>query len=215
MKFKLKWYHFYLILCILGALFYFLKQDITYIFLGFCILTFYYVWKWLFCGGKIRKDGTAEFNLSSFAELILILFFISIIISSFYYLFQKLPVWYEWILPIIYGLVFLAKAIDVKRNMNDGIIIKNNEIQWKDDGNHKMCNAIRCDFYQDESESFSITMGKNYGWFLEIIDDQKQKHILDLKTFNLNGHKNSIEKYLIKQGLMKAEVINSKIVSTK
>ena len=39
-------------------------------------------------------------------------------------------------------------------------------------------------------------------------DLDKQKHILDLKTFNLNGHKNSIEKYLIKQGLMKAEVIN-------
>jgi len=199
---KLKWFHYYLVLAALGALFYLLKYDMFYIKFGFIGLTIYYLWKLIFCRGIKKVDGKIEFNLSLTAEIILMIGFLTVVPLIIYFLYTDMPIWYEWIFPIIYVFIFLLKAFEVISNSNDKIIIHENIIYWKDDGIEKNCHAVKCSTYFDESDSLSLAIGKNFGWFLEIIDDRKTIHILDLKTLNLNGHIDAIEKCLKNRGLM-------------
>jgi hypothetical protein len=90
--------------------------------------------------------------------------------------------------------------------MKDSITITLNEICWIDNGKENKCKCKKCYFSQDESESISTNLySKNYGWFLNITDEENNQYRIDLKMMNLNGHKKSMEKLLIKNGFIKDE----------
>ena len=77
----------------------------------YVILTF--VFKKVFYNGKVDSNNWTVFNLSTFAEISLVVLFLSIGIFEILNLCISKPIWYNWIFPVFWLLYFLIRAFFV------------------------------------------------------------------------------------------------------
>jgi len=198
---KLKWTHYLLLISAAALIAWFIESSRIYIGVILAMILISWLWKILFCRGKKMDDGSVLFNLSSTAEWIIILVLSAISLATLYYLFTEQPVWYEWILPCIYSLLFIGRIFEIKSNMRDSITINGNTIFWSNSGNIHECQIANYKFDLEKSEALNSSLiGTNLGWHLKINDTNGKNHSLDLKTMNLNGHKKAMEQ-AFKKGL--------------
>ena len=174
------------------------------IFLFVLILTVYlsvsFIAKKLFCKGYIDNKNWIVFNLSIYIELILTLIYLLIPCVDIYTLATTLPLWYEWILPVLFIFYFLGKAIMVFSARNNFIKIKDHQLEFKENKETGLISISSYKFSYGESDAF----GK--GWILELKGKKENNEVLkkfDLKTMNLNNFKKSIQKTFEKLNLDK------------
>lgn len=182
----------------LSNLLWVLAFIVAYIFLS-------YVWRLIFCRGRKDREGWMIFNLSIFAELFLICLFLAVPGFDIYFLIQDPPVWYEWIVPIIFSLYFLAKGFFVFQARNCYIHVKGNLVRYQTPDSDGEFIAESYDLYYGESEVPAL-YGKSHGWNLSMKTTEHGKgksHYFDLKEMNLNGFKSSLEKVLMESGIPK------------
>ena len=192
---KLKWTHYLGLLVAAFIIGWFFQNIRIYIGIILAIILLNVAWQILFCRGEKMADGSVTFNLSSTAEWVNILVMSAISLTTLYYLFTEQPVWYEWILPCMYSLLFIGRIFEIKSNMRDSITINGNSLSWSNSGTNHQCQMASYKFDFEKSEAMNSNLiGANLGWHLKIKDTQGENHSLDLKTMNLNGHKKAIEK---------------------
>ena len=185
---------------VVGAMLYFYWGRDTFIIIASIILgylTISFLWQLLYCRGKKLDDDKTEFNLSKSGETLMIFYFVGISSFSIYGLIQNMPIWYAWIMPIGLAILCFLRAHEVFANSNDKLIIADNNISWFNNDKKKSCSLKSYKFEIQKTDCVSMNMySQNTGWHLVMTDNNDKIHRLDLKTMNLNGHKNSIEKHL-------------------
>ena len=169
---------------------FFVIAIIAYILLGFLFKKFFYV-------GKFDNDNWMVFNLSIYAETFLTILYLTIGVYEGINLWTILPIWYEWIFPILWILYFAVKGLSVFMNRNNFLKFKDGEIKYHTIHEQGIFKIDSYKFTMKESDAVSFSKS---GWFLELKgeDNEKKELILDLKEYNLQGFKDSIEKYFNK-----------------
>jgi hypothetical protein len=194
---SLSWYNQLLILVLTVALcFYLFKTYLVLILIVASIICLKLLWRIIFCRAKQTEKGV-EFNLSRFAEIVLMLFFVLMAILMGYGIYTSSSPWYGYIFPIIVLFVQFASVIQVWSNRNDFIRIKDNIISFKDNGKEGSIEFKSLGIEERKTEAFEFKMsGDATGPFLIAIDQQNQEHAFDLKMMNLNGHVHALKTYL-------------------
>lgn len=198
---KLQWYSKTLILVgLIGLLYYVIKEYYLLILIIAVALTIKFLWRAIFCRGKI-KNNQGEFNLSIFAESILILWYLALVVTISYVFYSEPMVWYEYVLPFIFMCVNLIKVLEVFANRRDFIIISGPILTWRD-GEKIGELKIKSYFFEDQETKaieFSLySTEKSEGPFLMVTDIEDKNHSFDLKAMNLGGHHNALKKYMHK-----------------
>ncbi len=183
---------------VVGAILYVYWGRYTFLVIASIVigyLTISYLWQLLFCRGKLIDKDTIEFNLSKVGETLMIFYFLALSSSSIYGLIESMPVWYLWFVPIIFSVVWFSRAHEIFANSNDKIIIAKKELRWMNNDEEKCCTPKSWEFKMQKTDCISLnTYSPNTGWHMIITDVNGEIHTFDLKTMNLNGHKNAIEK---------------------
>ena len=159
-------------------------------------IVFSFIGEKYFCKGKIDANDWKVFNLSIYIEMVLTLIYLSVPVFEIYNLIRTTPIWYEWIIPMVFILVFLVKALLVFTSRNYYIKLKGKLLEYNDANGRGVITIEKCFFKLEESQ---VSTGKS--WHLEVvgrIDDKDIVKVFDLKSMNLNGFKNSIEDELKK-----------------
>jgi len=185
---------------VVGAILYFYWGREIFIIISTIVLgylTISFLWQLLFCRGRKLHDDKIEFNLSKTGETLMIFYFVGISSFSIYGLIHNMPIWYAWIMPIGLAILCFLRAHEIFANSNDQIIIADNKISWLNDDKQEICSLKTYKFEIHQTDCISINRySLNTGWHLVMTDKDDKIHSIDLKTMNLNGHKNSIEKHL-------------------
>ena len=149
----------------------------------------------LFYKGRRDKNNWQVFNLSSYAELGLTCLFLTLGIYEIVNLINSLPIWYQWIIPILWCLYLFNKSLFIFRNRNNYLMFQNQNLKYKTRKKHGNFFIDSYKFLKKESASISY----NDSWFLFLkghrSNDKKNDLEFDLKNLNLEGYKNAIEKY--------------------
>jgi len=162
------------------------------IYLSFTFFLNRYIYK-----GYKDEKGWIIYNVPSALEFFFTILYLGLGGLSIYILASDIPIWYEWILPIVWILFCLSKAKMIYSNRNNYIKIKDNQIEYK------ILNEV--DKFRFSSYKFilkkskAISYGNDKSWFLQLesLDDQNEKSIeLDLKDLNLIAYKKRIENHL-------------------
>lgn len=96
----------------------------------------------------------------------------------------------------------MGKIVETKANMQDSITIGKDFMHWEDNQEAKTVKPASFNFTLDKSEALGLGLiGTNLGWHLIVRDDAGVIHSLDLKTMNLQGHKQAIMSTLKKQNI--------------
>ena len=153
-----------------------------------------YFLKMIFFRGKVDKNNWVVFNFSIYAEIILtiIYFFIGIILLIGAV--HASIIWYKLIFVIFMVCWFLFKSYFVFASRNNFIKVKGRELKYRDG---KEQTSIIFESYKFTKKDTAMpSFAFNQGWFLELkpLNDDKIV-LLDLKYLNLEGYKNSLEKY--------------------
>jgi hypothetical protein len=167
-------------------------------------ITIKIIWEFIFCRAKKTKDGL-EFNLPLFAEISQFILLLGLAGLSIYSLISYSPPWYAWILPTIYAIMLLFKAMDIFSNRNDKLILNENRLIWFNDGNKLDHKVVSYSFKNEKSKAMQMTLYNDKGWHLHLVDEEGGLHKLDLMTMNLNGFKSAIQKELNKLGVKELE----------
>ena len=154
------------------------------------------VFKKIFNNGRVDQEGWMVFNLSIFAEMLIVFIYLSAGIGGAVLLFISKVVWYGWIMQIMWILYFFIKGILVYVNRNNYIRIKGNELQYQ---NVTKSGSLQVDSFNFQTKSSNaLSIGSSSGWFLELRSDKRKKPIeLDLRDMNMNGFKGVIQKCLL------------------
>ena len=172
--------------------------------LGYIFANF--IFKKIFYNGKLNEDNWLVFNLSPFAETMLTTLYLSVGVYEIVILSTTLPKWYEWIFTIFWILFFLMKGLFVLVTSKNYIKIKNNTVEYYKTITIKEFEKGTFDF---DSYRFIIKKTEapfsEKGLFLELnsIEDEKKQIEFDLKEMDLEGFKDSMEKYLEKLEIKK------------
>jgi hypothetical protein len=193
----LKWYGQILVLLVLlGPLIYFFKGNNLLIVSIGVALTFNILWQVIFCRAII-KNNQVYFNLSIFAELILMLWYLALAGLIGNAIFTMSSSWYAYIIPVLFLLANLTKVLEIFGNRRDFIRISGSTLTWKD-GEKTGELELKSYFFEDrKTEAFELKVsGEATGPFLIVVDGENKEHSFDLKTMNLGGHYYAMEKYL-------------------
>jgi hypothetical protein len=68
-----------------------------------------------------------------------------------------MPIWYQWLIPIVLIIAYLLNAIEIKKNINDSIIINSNLISWRDEGDENSCSLLKM-----KNRITKVQLGHNY-----------------------------------------------------
>jgi len=167
-------------------------------------LLFALVSRKLFYQGKLDHENYMVFNVSSVVEYAQISVFLLVALFQVYSLATTLPVWYEWIIPVIIILVFLTRGLLKFSNRNNFIKIRGNEVIYQTDTSVGQINMKAYKIYEGEG------IHKN-NWFLEIKgtengeDIVKEFHLNDLQ---LHGFRKSMIRYFEAQQFKKIEALH-------
>jgi hypothetical protein len=154
-------------------------------------ILFSFISRKLFFQGKVDSENYMVYNVSSVLEYAQILVFLIVIFFQINSLATTLPIWYEWIIPVIMLLVFLSKSFIVFASRNNYIKVRDNEICYRagdQSGSIKV-------------ESYCFFQGSDLekgNWMLEIkgsdggIDTVKNFNLNDLK---LQGFRKNMERH--------------------
>lgn len=195
----LNWYWKAFFVAVGGALLYFVFTE-YYLFIAVVtfILLLQYLWQFLFCRPRIRK-GVAVFNLSFFAEALLMLWYFSLAATIFYGLFAQGAPWYGYVFSGLIALLKLTKVIEVFSNRRDFIQIDKQQITWRDNQAQGTMQFGSYMFDERKTEAFEFKLaGDATGPFLIIKDAKGQEKEFDLKLMNLGGHARAMKKYFDK-----------------
>jgi hypothetical protein len=198
---KLQWFNKVLILLgSIGLLYYVIKEYYVLLLVITVGLIVKFLWRAVFCKGKI-KNNRIEFNLSIFAETILIFWYLAFVVASCFVFYTQSMAWYAYILPFIYLCINFAKILEVLANRRDFIIISGPILTWRD-GDQMGELEIKSYFFEEEEtkaiEFSPYSSGKSMGPFLMVTDVRDNKHSFDLKAMNLGGHHKALKTYLEK-----------------
>jgi len=166
------------------------------IFLG--VLAAYFLIQFLFSklfyNGRLDKNKWQVFNLSIYAEIGLTILYLFFGIYSIIELIINLPKWYEWILPILWSIIFLIKGLTIFHNRNNYLMFKNRDLKYKITNEEGNFSIDSYKFLKKKSDAVSLS---SEGWFLNLKGSESKKNEIefDLKNYNLEGFKNGIEKY--------------------
>jgi hypothetical protein len=192
----LNWYWKAFFVAVGGALLYFVFTE-YYLFIAVVtfILLLQYLWQFLFCRARVR-GGIALFNLSLFAEVILMIWYLSLAISIFYGLYKQGAPWYGYLFSSLVALVKLVKVLEVFSNRRDFIQIETQQLTWRDD---KVEGTMQFESYlfdERKTEAFEFKLsGDATGPFLIVKDAEGKEKEFDLKQMNLGGHARAMKKY--------------------
>jgi len=162
------------------------------------------IFKKVFYKGKFDKDNWLVLNLSIYAEIMLTILFLSVGVWVVVDLCINLPIWYEWIWPIIWIFYFLFKGLFIFTSRNNYLKIKGSELKYRKGSEQGVFKIDSYKLLTKESAAPSFTSIKD-GWFLELkgLDNDKKKMLFDLKDLNLEGYKKVLENYFNKTELKK------------
>jgi hypothetical protein len=165
-----------------------------------------YVIKPIFYSGRVDNQGIKTFNLSLFAEIFLTIFYVSLAACNIYFLATNLPIWYEWIWPILFFMYFLLQGVTIFRRRNNFIKVRNNIFQYNlSSEGENVAGEVQLtsfSFYKNDSDGIRLT--RHQKWFLQIKGFKEEKMItliFDLYDLNLDGYKKALEKTLIQNGV--------------
>jgi hypothetical protein len=140
-----------------------------------------------------------EFNLSLFAELILICWYLGLALSLFYSLIENSVPWYGYLFSGILALFKLVKVLEVFANRRDFIRINNQQLTWRDDKEQGEIIFVSYLFEERKTEAFEFKLsGDATGPFLIVKDAEGKEKEFDLKQMNLGGHARAMKKYFEK-----------------
>jgi len=195
---KLQWFNKVLILLGFIGLFYYVIKEYYVLLLVITVgLLVKFLWRAVFCKGKI-KNNQIEFNLSIFAETILMFWYLAFVGAICFVFYTQSMAWYAYILPFIYLCINFAKILQVLANRRDFIIISGHTLTWKD-GDQDGKIEIKSHFFEDlETKALEFSSGKATGPFLIVTDIEDNKHSFDLKAMNLGGHHKALKMHLEK-----------------
>lgn len=194
---NLKWYaQILILLTLLGLLYYAFKEyNFLVIVIGVALMV-KFLWRSIFCRAII-KENQVDFNLSIFAELILMLWYLAFAGLIGFGLFTKSTPWYGYIIPVLILLVNLARLIEVFGNRRDYIRFSGKTLSWKD-GEKTGALELKAYFFEDrKTEAFEFKVsGDATGPFLIATDSDNNVYSFDLKSMNLGGHYVAMNEYL-------------------
>lgn len=149
---------------------------------------FLYVFKKVFYNGRLDKDNWMVYNLSSFAEYFMTIFFFAFAYVSLHGVIKSNSVWYvrilEWIWELVWILFFISNGMLVFINRKNYISIKGNKIKYK-----------------TRKDEGLLTI-KSYCFdnnILEIEDCTNEENVIkkiDLNSNGLKGFKPKLEIYM-------------------
>ncbi len=193
---SLNWYwKVFFILTVSAILFFIIKQYYLFVAVIAIIFLLQYLWQLIFCRA-IKKELGTEFNLSLFAEIILIFWYLGLAGSLIYSLIENGVSWYGYLFSGILALVKIAKVLEVFANRRDFIRINLRQLTWRD--NNELGEIIFVSYFFEErkTEAFEFKLtGEPKGPFLIVKDAEGKEKAFDLKQMNLGGHVRSMKKY--------------------
>ena len=193
---ELKWYVQILILsALIGLLYYVLKEYyFLVIVVGGALIT-QAIWRAIFCRAK-NKNNYVEFNLSIFAEFILMLWYLAFLGIVCYGLFTESISWYGYIIPGVFLLVNIGKVFQIFGNRRDFIRISEQTLSWKNGDESGEIEFKNYFFENRETQALEFRLSlAALGPFLIVTDSENKEHSFDLKTMNLGGHNKVLESY--------------------
>lgn len=160
------------------------------------------VFKKVFYNGKVDSNNWTVFNLSTYAEISLVLLFLSIGIFEILNLCISMPIWYNWIFPVFWLLYFLIRAFFVFVNRNNYFKISESNFKYRVRNKEGSLKIVSYSFRENESAAPSFSRS---GWFLKIWSSENEADFVefDLKNLNLEGFKDPIEECLLKLKMIK------------
>ena len=174
----------------MSSSFFFILGVVLYVTLTF-------LFKKVFYKGKLDSNNRMVFNLSTYAEIALVMLFLSIGVFEIVNLCISTPIWYNWVFPVFWMIYFLQKAFFVFVNRNNYFEISESTFKYRVRNDEGCIKIVSYRFRERESAAPSFSRS---GWFLKIWGSENETDFVDfdLKDLNLEGFKVPLEECLLK-----------------
>jgi hypothetical protein len=165
----------------------------------------------IFYRERLDSNNYSVFNLSAIAEYILISIYLALVVFQVIMLAKDIPIWYDWIFPLVWILYFSFKGISVFTNRNNYFKLNSSELIYYSPKVKGSLIIQSYRIYEDVTSAPSLFNSK--GWFLELKDIDNHIHVFDLKDMNLDGFKTSMLNYFkrcnIKEHILETSIEHS------
>ena len=161
----------------------------------------------IFYRERLDSNNYSVFNLSAIAEYILITIYLALVVFQVIMLATVIPIWYDWIFPLVWILYFSFKGISVFTNRNNYFKLNNSDLIYY---SHKGQGSFVIQSYRIyEDVTAAPTLFNSKGWFLELKDIDNHIHVFDLKDMNLDGFKTAVINYFKRCNIIEHLLENS------
>ena len=183
-------------------------SSITIYIIAFLVyLTAGIIFNKIFYRERLDSNNYSVFNLSAIAEYILITIYLALVVFQVIMLATVIPIWYDWIFPLVWILYFSFKGISVFTNRNNYFKLNNSDLIYY---SHKGQGSFVIQSYRIyEDVTAAPTLFNSKGWFLELKDIDNHIHVFDLKDMNLDGFKTAIINYFKRCNIIEHLLENS------
>lgn len=161
-----------------------------------------------------KTDGqTIIYNKHIFFEFLQILFWLTLIFVQFYFIVGQ--VWFNWIFPIVIGLIWLARISSVFQYRNCEISFHKDVISFRGrDGVISSINSpSKIAINTIEGDRISLSSSKSMDYQLQIIDLAENQLNINLSENNLADYRFQIQKDVVK--LLGKDVLKGDIKSVE
>jgi hypothetical protein len=146
-----------------------------------------------------ETDGqTIIYNKHIFFEFIQILFWVTLIFAQFYFI--EGQVWYNWIFPVVFGLIWLVRVSNIIQYRNCEISFNKDVLSFR--GRDGVISSIKSPskiaINIIEGDRISLSSGKSRDYQLQVIDKAKNELNINLSENNLADYRFQIQKDVIK-----------------
>ena len=161
-----------------------------------------------------KTDGqTIIYNKHIFFEFLQILFWLTLIFVQFYFIVGQ--VWFNWIFPIVIGLICLARISSIFQYRNCEISFHKEVISFR--GRDGVISSIKSPskiaINTIEGDRISLSSSKSMDYQLQIIDLAENQLNINLSENNLADYRFQIQKDVVK--LLGKDVLKGDIKSVE
>ena len=134
----------------MSSSFFFILGVVLYVTLTF-------LFKKVFYKGKLDSNNRTVFNLSTYAEIALVMLFLSIGVFEIVNLCISTPIWYNWVFPVFWMIYFLQKAFFVFVNRNNYFEISESTFKYRVRNDEGCIKIVSYRFRERESAAPSFS----------------------------------------------------------